>query len=140
GTAPLLCSGARGPWACYPRVDRQRDLECRALSGGRGDLEGPPQGLQALLDAEETETPWPGPGHYLLDRKPRSVVAEEAVHPPALVPHLEMDVGGGSMFGDIGQALLHDAVEGRLEGRRQSSCERAVHVDVEPCPRRHPLR
>ena len=56
GTAPLLCSGARGPWACCPRDARQRDLKRRALPGGRDDLEGPPQGLQALLDAEETET------------------------------------------------------------------------------------
>src|SRR2546426_7551750 len=110
--------GALGPWGGRTRVDRQRDLERRALPGSRGDLERPTQGLQALLDAEETEAPRPCRSTHLLDSKPSSVVSEEAVHHLAVSPQPEVDVGGGGMFGDVGQALLHDAIESRFDGRR----------------------
>jgi hypothetical protein len=119
---------------------RQRELEGGALPRGRGDLEGASQSRQALLDAEKTEAPQPWLAQYVLDRKPYSIIAEEAVHALGIAPELEVDVGGGSMFGDIGQALLHDAIEGRFDCRRQPSGERAVHVDVQPRALGHPVR
>ena len=72
------------------------------------------QSLQALLDAEKTEAPRPCLAHHVLDSKPYPVVAEEAVHALVILPQLEVDVGGGGMFGDVGQALLHDAIESRF--------------------------
>ena len=98
-----------------------------------------PQSLQALLDAEKTEAPRPCLAHHVLDSKPYPVVAEEAVHALVILPQLEVDVGGGGMFGDVGQALLHDAIESRFGCRRQPSCERAVHADAQLRALGHPL-
>jgi hypothetical protein len=54
-------------------------------------------------------------------------------------PQLKLDVGGHGMFDDVGNALLHDPVEGRFDVRRQSSFNRAVHADVQPSARSHPI-
>ena len=78
--------------------------------------------------------------HNVLDRKPHPVVVEAAVHALTVSPQLEVNVGGSGMFGDVGQALLHDAIERRFDGRRQASCERAVHADAQPRALGYPVR
>ena len=121
------------------RFDRKRDLKRRALSRGRGDLERPAQSLQALLDAEESEAPRPFLVHHPFDGKPSPIVLEEGVDYLSIPPQLKLDVGSRGMFGDVGKALLHDAVEGRLNGRRQPSFDCAVYANAQPRARGHPF-
>jgi hypothetical protein len=62
------------------------------------------------------------------------------VHALVIAPQLEVNVGGRGMFGDVGQALLQDAIERRFDRRLQASLQRAVHVDAQPRALGHPVR
>jgi hypothetical protein len=75
----------------------------------------------------------------LVDGKPAPVVVHAAVDHPVVLPQLEVGVGGCRMFGDVREALLHDPIESRLDRRRQPFFERAVHADVQPRARGHPV-
>jgi hypothetical protein len=95
--------------------------------------------MQAFLDAEESEAPRSYPAQYLVDGKPNPVVLEEAVHYPTILPQLELDLRRRGMFGDVGHAFLHDAVEGRFDSRRQPSWDPAVHANKQPRARSDPF-
>ena len=121
------------------RLDGQRDAEPRSTAGSRGDPERPAQGLKALLDAQQPEAPPTCLPHHLVDGKSNPVVLKTAVDDPVVSPELEAHVGSRGMFGDVGEALLYDAIEGGLDSSRQPFFYRAIHVNVEPCARGHPF-
>jgi hypothetical protein len=53
---------------------------------------------------------------------------------------MDLDMGRRGMFSDVGQALLHNTIEGRLDGGRQPPSDRAVYVDAQPRAHGHRFR
>lgn len=61
------------------------------MPNGRGDLEGPAQGLEAFLDTEEPEPPRACAAHHLVNDKPGPIVLEQAVERQCRDPNTGTD-------------------------------------------------
>src|SRR5213596_654978 len=97
-----------------------RDAKLRPLAGGRLDLQTAPQRVDSLPDSDQPESLRSSAGADALDVEAGPVVPDRAADRSLFAQETNRDPGRVRVPAHVGQCLLDDAIEGRLDRGRKT--------------------